>query len=53
MFNHYVSQMDAFCNAALNQLAAPTPLIDALANMKVIDAVFASTSENAWVNIPR
>jgi predicted dehydrogenase len=51
--NHYVKQVDAFCNAALNQLAAPTPLIDALANMKVIDAVFTSASEKTWVNIAR
>ena len=51
-FNHYVCQVDVFCQAALNHLAAPTPLVDALENMKVIDAIFASTSENAWVNIP-
>ena len=50
-FNHYVSQVDAFCNAALNQLAAPTPLADALGNMKVIDAVFASDRENTWVSV--
>ena len=51
-FNHYVYQVDAFCQAALNQLAAPTPLEDALGNMKVIDAIFASASENVWVTIP-
>jgi len=50
-FNHYVCQVDAFCQAVLNQLAAPTPLSDALANMKVIDAIFASGRENAWVDI--
>ena len=50
-FNHYVCQVDAFCQAALNQLAAPTPLDDALANMKVIDAMFTSASENAWDDI--
>jgi predicted dehydrogenase len=52
-FNHYVCQLDAFCQAALNGGAAPTPLEDALMNMKVIDAVFASDRENAWVSIPR
>ena len=51
-FNHYVCQVDAFCQAALNQLATPTPLDDALANMKVIDAIFLSEQENTWVNIP-
>jgi len=50
-FNHYVCQVDAFCQAVLNRLAAPTPLSAALANMKVIDAIFASGRENAWVDI--
>lgn len=52
-FNHYVYQVDAFCQAALNQLAAPTPLGDALGNMKVIDAIFASDRAKAWVNITK
>lgn len=47
--NHYVSQVDAFSRAVLNGQAAPTPLSDALANMKVIDAVFASARAGAWV----
>lgn len=51
-FNQYLCQVDAFCQAALNQLAAPTPLEDALANMKVIDAIFVSDRENTWVDIP-
>jgi len=49
--NQYVKQVDAFCSAALNGDAAPTPLDDALANMKVIDAVFGSAKEKAWVSI--
>jgi len=52
-FNHYVCQLDAFCQAALNQLAAPTPLLDALGNMQVIDAIFASDREKTWVSIPQ
>jgi len=51
IFNQYVIQVDAFSNAALNQLAAPTPLDDALGNMKVIDALFTSAREQAWVSI--
>jgi len=51
-FNHYLGQVDAFCQAALKRQAAPTPLSDALANMKVIDAIFTSAHENTWVNIP-
>lgn len=52
-FDHYVCQVDAFCNAVLNQLATPTPLDDAFGNMKVIDAVFASDREKTWVSIPK
>lgn len=52
-FNHYVCQVDAFCLAALNQLAVPTPLNDALNNMKVIDAVFASAHDKTWVSLER
>lgn len=50
-FNHYVFQVDAFSRAALNRHGAPAPLSDALANMKVIDAIFASGRENTWVDI--
>lgn len=35
-------QVDAFCNSITHGTAVPTPLEDALANMKVIDAVFKS-----------
>lgn len=52
-FNHYVAQVDAFSQAALNQLAAPTAVGDALGNMKVIDAIFASDRDKAWVNITK
>lgn len=51
-FNHYVFQVDAFCQAVLNHRTAPTPLADAQANMQVIDAIIASDREKAWVNIP-
>jgi predicted dehydrogenase len=30
----------------------PTPLSDALANMKIIDAIFASAKDSQWVPIP-
>jgi len=49
--DQYVLQVDAFCRAALNHLAAPTPLDDALANMTVIDAIFSSAREKNWVDI--
>jgi len=49
--NQYTLQGDAFSQAILNDTPVPTPLSDALNNMKVIDAVFKSAKENAWANI--
>lgn len=50
-YNHYVDEVDVFSQAALNGKPAPTPLSDALANMKVIDGIFASVGKEGWVNI--
>ena len=49
--NQYTLQGDAFSQAILNDIPAPTPITDALNNMKVIDAVFKSAKEKAWINI--
>ncbi len=49
--DHYLDMIDAFTQAILNGEPAPTPLIDAVANMKVIDAAFASARTGGWVNI--
>jgi len=40
--DQYRLQVDAFCNSILNDTAVPTPLEDAVANMRVIDAVVGS-----------
>lgn len=40
--DQYMLQADAFCRSIINNNAVPTPLEDAVANMKVIDAVFES-----------
>lgn len=40
--DQYAIQVDLFARAILDGLPTPTPLEDALANMRVIDAVFAS-----------
>jgi predicted dehydrogenase len=42
--NHYTLQGDAFSKAILNNTAVPTPLEDAVANMKVIDALLSGLS---------
>ena len=47
--NQYSIQADQFSSAVLNDTPVPTPLSDAVNNMKVIDAVFESGKSNAWV----
>lgn len=50
-YNQYTLQGDAFSQAILNNTSVPTPIEDAVANMRVIEAVFQSGKANAWVNI--
>lgn len=49
--NHYVEQVEAFAHCVLFQEAVPTPLQDALDNMKVIDAIIASAQRRDWVPV--
>ena len=49
--NHYVRQADAFCHAIINNTNVPTPLHDAVANMKVIDAMFESGKNNQIIQL--
>lgn len=49
--NHYRNMCDAFALSIINNTEVPTPLQDAIANMRVIDAVFASAAANQWINI--
>lgn len=46
--DQYTIQGDLFSQAILNQTAVPTPLDDAVANMKVIEAVIASAKSGSW-----
>ncbi len=46
--DHYVAQVEAFSAAALSNSPAPTPLADALGNLKVMDALTASVLSNSW-----
>ncbi len=46
--DQYASQADAFGTAIRSGGSAPTPLDDALANMAVIDALFASADAGGW-----
>ena len=49
--NQYTIQADRFALAILNNEPVPTPLSDAVGNMKVIEAVRESGKRNAWVPI--
>ena len=49
--NQYTIQCDLFSKAILNNEPVPTPLEDAVNNMKVIEAVFESASEKKIVSV--
>jgi predicted dehydrogenase len=49
--DQYTLQGSLFSLAILNNTEVPTPLTDAINNMKVIDAVFKSGEEAKWVEI--
>jgi predicted dehydrogenase len=48
--NQYQIQGDLFSLAVLENRPVPTPLEDAVGNMKVIEAVFRSAKSGAWTN---
>jgi predicted dehydrogenase len=47
--DQYTIEFDLFSMAVLNDTAVPTPLEDAVANMKVIEAVFESSKIEGWI----
>jgi predicted dehydrogenase len=49
--SHYTIQGDLFSQAILQDSEVPTPIEDAVANMKVIDAIFQSADSGSWVRI--
>jgi len=49
--DQYTMQGDAFSRAILEDTEVPVPLEDAIANMKVIEAVFRSGETGGWVNV--
>jgi predicted dehydrogenase len=46
--DQYTLQADAFARAIQGDTPAPTPLADAVANMRVIERVRASAEKSAW-----
>jgi len=49
--DQYTLQGDAFSRAVRGEMALPYGVEDAIANMRVIDALFASEKSGAWVTI--
>ncbi|HEX8813283.1 MAG TPA: Gfo/Idh/MocA family oxidoreductase, partial [Terracidiphilus sp.] len=49
--DQYTMQGDAFSRAILEDTEVPVSLEDAIANMKVIEAIFDSAKIGAWVAI--
>ena len=49
--NQYTIQGDLFSKAILDDIKVPTPIEDAVANMKVIDKIFESHKKRTWVKL--
>ncbi len=49
--DQYTVQADLFAEAILNDTPVPTPISDAVSNMRVIDAVFESSRRREWVEM--
>jgi predicted dehydrogenase len=49
--NQYTLQGDIFSRAIIDNRAVPTPLDDAVANMRVIDAIIQSGRARSWVEV--
>jgi len=49
--DHYRDMGDAFALSIINNTPVPTSLSDAMANMKIIDALFKSAEEARWITL--
>ena len=49
--DQYTLEAEMFANSILNDLPVPTPLTDAVNNMRVIDALFESAKNKGWVEL--
>ncbi|MDR0688985.1 MAG: Gfo/Idh/MocA family oxidoreductase [Spirochaetaceae bacterium] len=46
--DQYLLEFDAFAEAIINKTGAPIPVSDGIANMAVLDALFASANSGKW-----
>ncbi|MDR0452305.1 MAG: Gfo/Idh/MocA family oxidoreductase [Treponema sp.] len=51
--SQYLLEFDAFAGALIGKSAVPTPITDAVANMAVLDALFASGESGKWEQVKR
>jgi predicted dehydrogenase len=51
--DQYTIEGDEFSRAILEDTPVPTPLEDAVKNMRVIDAVAASARAGTWIDVPQ
>ena len=49
--DQYTIQGDLFSQAILNKTEVPTPLVDSVKNMRVLDAVINSAESDAWFTL--
>lgn len=49
--DQYQLMVDAFAQSILESASVPTPLWDAEANMRIIDAIFASAEQGRWIEL--
>jgi len=49
--DQYLLQFDAFAQALIEKADVPTPVSDAIANMAVLDAVFAAAASGNWEKV--
>lgn len=49
--DHYSLQVDALARSILDDTPVPTPLSDAVANMRVLEAIFTSNKQAGWVTV--
>ena len=49
--DHYALQGEAFSDCVLQGRAAPWPIEDAVANMRALDALFASARSGGWQTV--
>ena len=51
--DQYLLEFDAFAQALIDKTEVPTPVSDAVANLAVLDAIFAAAASGKWEEVAR